>query len=75
MKPLIELGVPSEPIDGVWRWYSCEYSLDGGKTWHDGEVQSDGHAMAEWTLTDDAGNNLARAQPPAHPTRHTEGEG
>ena len=52
----IELGTPSEPIDGPWRWYSCEYSLDDGRTWNDGEVQADGHMMAEETLVDEDGN-------------------
>lgn len=56
MKPKIELGGRSEPIDGVWAWYSCEYSLDGGNTWLEGEVQSDGHAVAEETLVDDVGD-------------------
>lgn len=56
MKPKIELGKPSEPIKGVWRWYSCEYSIDGGETWENGEVQSDGHSMAQETLVDEGGN-------------------
>lgn len=58
MKPLIELGLPSEPIDGIWRWYSCEYSLDDGKTWLSGEVQSDGFEYEEETLVDEGGNTV-----------------
>lgn len=56
MKALIELGLISEPIDGVWCWYSCDYSTDNGITWHEGEVQSDGHLMAEETLVDEGGD-------------------
>lgn len=59
MTPKIELGARSEPIDGVWCWYSCEYSLDG-ETWLEGEVQADGHCMAEETLVDDAGNRVTQ---------------
>ena len=56
MKPLIELTKQIESFDGPWGVWECEYSLDGGNTWHEGCIQSDGHGHATETLEDKNGN-------------------
>jgi len=56
MKPKIHLTELVDLIDDCnWGDWACEYSLDGGATWHEGNVQSDGHCTAEETLVDVAG--------------------
>lgn len=58
MTPQIELVEQLDLIDDCqWVEWLCDYSLDGGKTWHEGgTVQSDGHMTAGETLTDDVGD-------------------
>ncbi len=57
MKPKIHLNEQIDLIDDCnWADWSCEYSLDGEKTWFDGNVQSDGELIAYETLRDEAGN-------------------
>lgn len=57
MKPQINLLEELDLIDDCgWGEWACEYSFDGGQTWIAGCVQSDGHEIAEETLTDEAGN-------------------
>ena len=57
--PKIELVELVDLIDDCnWGDWACQYSLDGGATWNEGSVQSDGHLIAHETLTDDAGNPI-----------------
>ncbi len=59
MKLLIELIEELDLIDdNNWGEWSCHYSLDNGKTWEDGAVQSDGHLIAEETLVNEVGDKV-----------------
>lgn len=59
MKPKINLTEEVDLIDDCnWGEWACEYSLDGGRTWHEGNVQSDGEAIAYESLRDEAGNTV-----------------
>jgi hypothetical protein len=59
MKPKIHLLEELDLIDDCnWGEWACEYSLDG-LTWHEGNVQSDGHEIAPETLCDENGHPVA----------------
>ena len=56
----IELTRELDLIDDCnWAEWECRWSPDNGATWRDGVVQSDGHLIAEDTLTDENGNFVA----------------
>ncbi len=59
MKPLIELIEEIDLIDdNNWGEWSCHYSLDNGRTWQDGGVQSDRELIADETLVDEDGDKI-----------------